>query len=99
MIASFSARDFVKDEDGFYSVSYDLVLDGPWYLRLRGTNLPCGTTNETGPATALPSADYCSPLADALAGPNDAQKAFKDLCFYSNPDLRRREVSGAQQPG
>ena len=85
VVASFSAKDFVKDEDGLYSVSYDLVLDGPGYLRLRGTNLPCGTPNETGPVTALPSADYCSPLPDALMGQNDAGKAFKDLWFYSNP--------------
>jgi len=59
------------------------------YFRLRGTNLACNTPFETGPKAALPSADYCSPLADALVtqnrGIDGAQEAWDDLWFYSNP--------------
>ncbi len=86
VIASFSAKDLEVDEDGYRTVVLTLKdLDRSTYFRLRGTNVACGTPNETGPATELPSADSCSPLPDALAGKNDAQKAFADLWFYTNP--------------
>jgi hypothetical protein len=85
VIASFKASDFAVDAEGYHTVQTQLDVQNPVYLRLRGTNLPCGTENETGPATALPSADYCSPLPDALAYPNTMAKAFNDLWFYSNP--------------
>jgi RecQ family ATP-dependent DNA helicase len=86
VIASFAAKDFQADGEGYITITYAVgALTKPMYFRLRGTNLPCGTPNETGPATALPSAEYCKPLPDALVYPNDAQKAYKDLWFYSNP--------------
>jgi hypothetical protein len=85
VIASFTASDWETDEDGFATIVHRVEVDGSTYFRLRGTNLPCGTPNETGPAAPLPSADHCSPLPDALAYPNDAGKAFADLWFYSNP--------------
>jgi hypothetical protein len=85
VIASYKASDFAADAEGFRTVQVQVDVPRPMYFRLRGTNLPCGTANETGPATALPSADYCSPLPDALAGTNTAAKAFNDLWFYSNP--------------
>jgi hypothetical protein len=91
VIASFSKKDWHTDEDGTSRIVFhidDLAKDT--YFRLRGTNLACGTANQTGPATALPSADFCSPLPDALEGATadmqvNAQKAFADLWFYSNP--------------
>lgn len=86
VIASFTAADWKRDRDGNYVIVYHIKkLDKSKYFRLRGTNLACGTANETGPVTALPSQDYCNPLPDALLYPNDAQKAFTDLWFYSNP--------------
>lgn len=91
VIASLTAADFEVDEDGYHAAVLHLEdLREDSYFRLRGTNLPCGTANQTGPAAALPSADHCSPLADALepfaADPAvNAQKAFADLWFYSNP--------------
>ena len=86
VIASFSPADWKLNKDGYYVINYRIKnLDKSKYFRLRGTNLACGTPNQTGLATALPSSDYCSPLPDALMGPNDAQKAFADLWFYSNP--------------
>jgi hypothetical protein len=86
VIASFTARDWETDADGFHRVVLKLKdVKRSTYFRLRGTNLGCGVPNETGPSAPLPSAEHCNPLPDALAGPNDAQKAFADLWFYSNP--------------
>lgn len=86
VIASFTSADWKKDRDGNNVIVYHVKdLDTSTYFRLRGTNLACGTANETGPVTTLPSQDYCSPLPDALMGENNADKAFADLWFYSNP--------------
>ncbi len=86
VIASFSDYDWRVGRDGTHTIVYHIKnVDQNTYFRLRGTNLPCGTPNETGPATGLGTADYCSPLPDALNGPNNAQKAWDDLWFYSNP--------------
>jgi hypothetical protein len=90
VIASFDAKNLPTDEDGFITIVHHIKdVDRSTYFRLRGTNLACGAPNETGPATALPSADYCSPLADALVtanlGIDGAQEAWDDLWFYSNP--------------
>jgi hypothetical protein len=86
VIASFRAGDWATDEDGYNVIVYHIKnVDKNMYFRLRGTNLACNTPNQTGPATALPSADYCKPLADALDTVDGAQEAWNDLWFYSNP--------------
>ena len=91
VIASFSPADWHTDRDGYHVINYHIRdLDKSMYFRLRGTNLACDTPNETGPEVALPSADYCNPLADSLintsAGPAaQAAAAWADLWFYSNP--------------
>jgi hypothetical protein len=90
VIASFSAGQWAVDEQGYNVIVYHIRnVTRSTYFRLRGTNLACGTPFETGPRTALPSADYCSPLADALVtqnlGIDGAQEAWNDLWFYSNP--------------
>ncbi len=91
VIASFTSKDWELDEDGTYTIVHTINdLAKSTYFRLRGTNQPCGTPDQTGPARALPSADSCSPLPDALepfsADPaTNAQKAFADLWLYSNP--------------
>ena len=90
VIASFTGRDWEVDKEGYHTIVYHLKnVDKSMYFRLRGTNLGCGVANETGPATELPSADYCSPLPDRLVTENmsidGAQEAWDDLWFYSNP--------------
>lgn len=90
VIASFSAKSWKTDKDGYSTIVYRVKdLKKNTYYRLRGTNLACDTDYETGPKTRLPSADYCQPLADALAtqnlGVDGAQEAWDDLWFYSNP--------------
>lgn len=78
------------DKEGYSVIVHHIKnVDKNTYFRLRGTNLACDTPYETGPATKLPSADYCKPLADALVtknlGIDGAQEAWADLWFYSNP--------------
>ena len=86
VIASFTDYDWKVGRDGTHTIVYHIKdVKKDMYFRLRGTNLACGTPNETGPATGLGTADYCNPLPDALTGPNNAQKAWDDLWFYSNP--------------
>ena len=90
VIATFTAADWRTDREDYNVITYRIRdLDDSMYFRLRGTNLACVTADETGPATPLPSADYCKPLADALVTKNQgidgAQEAWNDLWFYSNP--------------
>jgi hypothetical protein len=91
VIASFSSKSWQQDKDGYSTIVYHLKdVKKSMYFRLRGTNLACGTANETGPEVALPSNQYCNPLADSLidtsSGPAaQAEAAWKDLWFYSNP--------------
>jgi hypothetical protein len=90
VIATFTKKDWRTDREGYNVITYRIRdLDENMYFRLRGTNLACNTPDETGPPTTLPSADYCSPLADALVTKNQsidgAQEAWNDLWFYSNP--------------
>ncbi len=90
VIASFTGKDWEKDDEGYNVIVHHIKdVNRSMYFRLRGTNVPCGTEFETNPATPLPSADYCSPLADALVtqniGIDGAQEAWNDLWFYSNP--------------
>lgn len=78
VIATFTRGDFEKDDDGFLTVTYRLKnVKNAMYFRLRGTNLPPNTPNETDAAG--------NPLIDDLVGPNTAAKAYADLWFYSNP--------------
>jgi hypothetical protein len=64
--------------NGMISVSYTFKLPAAkMYFRLRGTNQPLDTPNET---------DACgNPLPDSIMGTNTGAKAFADLWFYSNP--------------
>jgi len=69
---------WADEGNGMISISYPVKLtEGKMYFRLRGTNQPLNTLNET---------DACgNPLPDSLMYPNTAVKAFADLWFYSNP--------------
>ena len=72
----FNYADFVKEGD-YYSFTYEMTVDKPIYLRLRGTNLPVNTPNETD--------EFGNPLDDNMVGENSEEKALTDLWFYSNP--------------
>jgi hypothetical protein len=82
----------VEGRDGWQSFSYVYIAEKgkDRYLRLRGTNLPPNTPNETD-AAGNPLADTeagniaCS--ADNCAGGNldNDVEAWSDLWFYSNP--------------
>lgn len=75
------------------------------YLRLRGTNIPAGTPNETDPDG--------NPLFDSLAGnipcpdcPDHTDgvvdydvEAWADLWFYSNPIFIERGEKGGHDDG
>jgi hypothetical protein len=70
---------WTNEGNGYYSATYEVeVPQGETrYYRLRGTNHPLSTANET---------DACgNPLPDSLMGTNTAAKAFADLWFYTNP--------------
>ena len=71
---------WTNEGNGFYSASYEITLPAgvsKMYIRLRGTNLALNTLKEI---------DACgNPLPDTLMGTNNAEKAFADLWFYSNP--------------
>jgi len=67
------------EQGGFITAAYNYTIPQgeTMYFRLRGTNQPLNTPNET---------DACgNPLPDTLMGTNTAAKAFADLWFYSNP--------------
>ena len=77
VIATFNRHDWRRDQDGWYYVQFEMKLTANAYFRLRGTNMPRNTPNQTDAAG--------NPLLDSLVGPNNAQEAFRDLWFYSNP--------------
>ncbi len=78
VIKRFTTKGRKTGKDGWISLTY--VVKAPQkdtYLRLRGTNLGLRVPNETDAQG--------NPLMDDLMGPNNAEKAYKDLWFYSNP--------------
>jgi len=90
VIARFDAVSGATDTKGIVSQKWKSLGNG-WvemslivpnvtdsvYFRLRGSNQGLNITNET-------DADG-NPLTDALMETNNAEKAFADLWFYSNP--------------
>jgi hypothetical protein len=91
VIARFGAESGTKDANGLVSTKWNDLGNG-WkeitytieniktsgmYFRLRGTNNAPNTPGETD--------DKGNPLSDLANYPNDEQKAWKDLWFYSNP--------------
>jgi hypothetical protein len=82
VIATFTSKDWKKDRDGNMVINYKIKkLDKNTYYRLRGTNLAPNTADETDAAG--------NPLPDALVTIKNkipaAERAWKDLWFYSNP--------------
>lgn len=74
-----SSKWVAEDRNGtWYTVTYTLKnVKKDSYIRLRGTNQGVGVPNETDAQG--------NPLVDDLVGPNNAERAFADLWFYSNP--------------
>ena len=66
-----------RTEGNYSSFSYEIKVDKSKYIRLRGTNIPLNTINE--------SDVNGNPLCDILVGKNDSRAAWKDSWFYSNP--------------
>ncbi len=77
ILKTFSSDDWKKGDDGINYISYSLSISNSQYFRLRGTNIPINTQNETD--------EYGNPLCDILIGDNNEESAWKDLWFYSNP--------------
>jgi len=78
VIATFTSKDWEKDEDGYRTIVHHVKhLKKDTYFRLRGTNLAVNTPNETDAQG--------NPLIDDLMAPNNPEKAYVDLWFYSNP--------------
>ena len=90
-VVNVSRPEMIDEGDGWFSFEQTIPADGDFYCRLRGTNLPPDTPNET-------DADG-NPLADSLAGNISCTdcpphtngvvdydvEAYSDLWFYSNP--------------
>lgn len=77
IIKRFSKKDWKKGNDGLNYMIYSFKALKPQYFRLRGTDVPINTKNETD--------KNGNPLCDVLAGKNSEKEAWKDLWFYSNP--------------
>jgi hypothetical protein len=63
--------------NGWVEITLPVNIENNSYFRLRGTNLGLNIANETDAVG--------NPLPDSLLYPNNAEKAFNDLWFYSNP--------------
>lgn len=80
VIARFDKRHWSRKNarTGWHTVQFMVNnVQKDTYLRLRGTNLGLSTPNQTDAAG--------NPLRDDLVGANDAEQAWADLWFYSNP--------------
>jgi len=77
VVATFRGKSLRNLGQGWYSATYTVHdVQGPMYLRLRGTNVP--------PSTAGMTDASGNPLMDAV-GANSPANAWKSLWFYSNP--------------
>lgn len=78
VIATFTSEDWRKDREGYNVIHYRIRdLNRNMYFRLRGTNMPSNTPDQT-------DADG-NPLLDSAGPVHGAQEAWNDLWFYSNP--------------
>jgi hypothetical protein len=93
--------DMTDEGDGWHSFEKTISAEGDFYCRLRGTNLPPGTPNETHPLDTDAPEGPGGPMLDSEAGSivctDDAcpshingvldhdVEAWADLWFYSNP--------------
>lgn len=78
IVATFTSKDWIVDQDGFNVITYDFgKVSKSQYFRLRGTNLEPGIPNQTDAQG--------NPLDDKVIGINDARTAYQDIWFYSNP--------------
>ncbi|HEX2946103.1 MAG TPA: hypothetical protein VHT96_09115 [Clostridia bacterium] len=77
VIKSFTSKDW-KSVSGWNEITWEVKnISNDIYFRLRGTNLSYNVPNETDAQG--------NPLIDDLVGQNNADKAYADLWFYSNP--------------
>jgi len=73
-----TSRKWKQTNDGWVEMAFEINSIGrPLYFRLRGTNHGLNIPDETD--------ENGNPLNDTLVGENNAEKAFADLWFYSNP--------------
>jgi hypothetical protein len=82
----------MKDEGkGWKSFTYTFKTNKSCYFRLRGTNLPPSTPNETDelgnplPDTQAGNIKYTPPTGGAPISLSNDVEAWSDLWFYSNP--------------
>lgn len=77
ILKRFTNDESVNGSDGFRYFTYSYIAEKSQYFRLRGTNIPIKTENETD--------EKGNPLCDVLTDPNTEKIAFNDLWFYANP--------------
>jgi len=78
VLARFNRDNFTVTPDGWHKVTFKTTLSKNTYFRLRGTNIPPNTSEETD--------ENGNPLVDSLKTTLDgADEAWADLWFYSNP--------------
>jgi hypothetical protein len=93
--------DMIDEGDGWYSFEQIISADDDFYCRLRGTNLPPDTPNETYPLDTDAPEGPGGPMLDSEAGNipcddidcpshingyvNNDVEAWSDLWVYSNP--------------
>lgn len=77
IIKTLTPVNFTHHKDFKYRAKCKLTVTENSYLRIRGTNVPVNTPNETD--------EMGNPLDDELMGANTPETAFSDLWFYTNP--------------
>jgi hypothetical protein len=78
------SKQWVNKENGWKEMKITIKnIAENRYFRLRGTNHGLNVNNETD--------SEGNPLSDDMMYPNNAQKAFADLWFYSNPIFVKRK--------
>lgn len=76
------------DEEGYYTVHYEVPADKDKYYRLRGTNLPAGTENYTDEqGNPLQDISYNKNIVPDFTTRVNAlnDRNYMSLWFYSNP--------------
>jgi len=77
IVKSFRLLDFARTGATKFATRYKMTINDDSYIRIRGTNVPINTPNETD--------SLGNPLDDTQMGTNTYRTAYADLWFYSNP--------------
>lgn len=86
VVATFDATSWSVDKEGYTTMTYTVPhADKDMFFRVRGTNLGYGEVKKDGAGNVIYGTDALGNPLRNTPGTNNADMAWEDLWFYSNP--------------